>query len=609
MFTILSCRGNSPFARSPRWVHRNLWARCKSTNNASSRASNANKDTVPPANINEPTPAGSSTTPSREQMHRCARMRKWDDVTHTFRALLGMTNVTLNAIDFNVAMNAHAKTNDWRGAFSLLASMKARRVHPTVVSYNTAMSACKSSRRYGSADDAPLWHHAVLLLRTMKDKDGLLPNVKSYSACITACEKGGNWQVACRLLHEMQESTCITPNTIAYSACISVCAVGRAWDVALQLLEKMQRDRIPRDVIAYSSAITACQSDGQWMSALHLLDDMQTREGLEPNTITFNAAIAACAADGQWVQALSLLRVMTTMTQKRARPDVFSFSAAISACEKGNQWRHAVSLLLHGMPNASISPNVISYSAAISACARAKEWLQAMQLFNRMVSATSNGGPDFPPDVIACNAMLSACEKSAQWEYALSLLDSMTSVYQLQPTRISINAAISACDKGGRWEYALALFHSLRGSYGLSPDLISYQSVIGALDHGERIDLATRLYREAVEDVHLCRHWQGPSENLVADFHDYTLSFAKCAIRVILEDLASCRLELGKGLTLICGKGLHSSEQNVLMPEVQRMLSDEFVPPLEWQVVTHNSGRIVVSMESIRAWIRAHTCT
>ena len=66
----------------------------------------------------------------------------------------------------------------------------------------------------------------------------LPPNEISYSAAISACEKGKQWEEALRLL---QQTTCraLTPDKISYSAAISACEKGKQWVEALRLLLEM----------------------------------------------------------------------------------------------------------------------------------------------------------------------------------------------------------------------------------------------------------------------------------------------------------------------------------------------------------------------------------
>ena len=54
----------------------------------------------------------------------------------------------------------------------------------------------------------------------------LTPNVVSWSAAISACEKGKQWEGALGLLQEMVHQL-LTPNVVSWSAAISSCEKGR----------------------------------------------------------------------------------------------------------------------------------------------------------------------------------------------------------------------------------------------------------------------------------------------------------------------------------------------------------------------------------------------
>ena len=56
----------------------------------------------------------------------------------------------------------------------------------------------------------------------------VVPDVVSYSAGISACEKGKQWQRALSLLSEMQDVK-VEPNVLSYSAGISACDKGDQW--------------------------------------------------------------------------------------------------------------------------------------------------------------------------------------------------------------------------------------------------------------------------------------------------------------------------------------------------------------------------------------------
>ena len=82
---------------------------------------------------------------------------------------------------------------------------------------------------------------ALGLLQTMCD-ERVWPDTTSYSAAISACEKGKQWEVALELLKECKTWT--TPDTISYSAAISACEKGGEWKHALALLQTMYDERV-----------------------------------------------------------------------------------------------------------------------------------------------------------------------------------------------------------------------------------------------------------------------------------------------------------------------------------------------------------------------------
>ena len=56
----------------------------------------------------------------------------------------------------------------------------------------------------------------------------LKPDVINYTAAMSACEKGGQWQRVLEFLEGMPQRA-LTPNVISYNAATSACAKGGQW--------------------------------------------------------------------------------------------------------------------------------------------------------------------------------------------------------------------------------------------------------------------------------------------------------------------------------------------------------------------------------------------
>ncbi|MHA6881870.1 hypothetical protein [Ralstonia pseudosolanacearum] len=164
---------------------------------------------------------------------------------------------------------------------------------------------------------------SMALLVAVKDA-GICPNVVTYSAAISACEKAGRMDEALVLLSELKaigsNDPMMRPNVVTYSAAISACEKAGRADHAVALLSELKAfaahdpDMRP-NVVTYSAAISACGKAGWVDQALALLEELRTQgqsdPALRPNDVTYTAAISACMGAGQaerarWLVALAI---------------------------------------------------------------------------------------------------------------------------------------------------------------------------------------------------------------------------------------------------------------------------------------------------------------
>ncbi|CAK0794259.1 unnamed protein product [Prorocentrum cordatum] len=82
----------------------------------------------------------------------------------------------------------------------------------------------------------------------------------------------------------MREATLEPDVTIIYSAGISACERGQQWQRALSLLSQMVETKLEPTVINYSVVTSACQQGQQWQLALSLLNHI-VETNLEPDKI------------------------------------------------------------------------------------------------------------------------------------------------------------------------------------------------------------------------------------------------------------------------------------------------------------------------------------
>ncbi|CAK0853035.1 unnamed protein product [Prorocentrum cordatum] len=61
---------------------------------------------------------------------------------------------------------------------------------------------------------------------------------------------------------------------VSYSAWISVCAKGEQWQQALAILSEMWEAKLEHDIVSYSAGVGAREKAGQWQRSLVLLSEM-----------------------------------------------------------------------------------------------------------------------------------------------------------------------------------------------------------------------------------------------------------------------------------------------------------------------------------------------
>lgn len=150
---------------------------------------------------------------------------------------------------------------------------------------------------------------------------------------------------------------------------------------------------------------------------------------------------------------------------------------------------------------------------------------------------------------------------------------------------------------------------------------IVYNEAIMALYSNGFYDRADELYVSAVGSNVLpwapiaeagAKDKAGQDSTLTLDLHGMTAAIAHSAVRVALQrevqqlDWNSTSIgSSGRDVIIITGRGRRSERRfrPVVRPEVQRMLVEEFYPPLSTSSVPGNMGALLVPSYDIQAWL------
>jgi hypothetical protein len=88
------------------------------------------------------------------------------------------------------------------------------------------------------------------------------------------------------------------------------------------------------------------------------------------------------------------------------------------------------------------------------------------------------------------------------------------------------------------------------------------------------------------------------------DLHGMNVAMAHSAVRIALQQYALLESQDGD-LVIVTGRGMNSAQRlrPVLRPEVQRMLLEEFYPPLSTTSVPGNMGALRVPPYDVNEWV------
>merc|ERR1719356_2114107 len=108
-------------------------------------------------------------------------------------------------------------------------------------------------------------------------------------------------------MFEVMQEQGLLPDVITYNALISACSQGGQLERALQLLNLLQAQGLEPDVVTYNMLISLCFKRGKTPLGYHLFDAMSA-SGLRPDDVTYKIMQRGAQAqqqDGadQWPEA------------------------------------------------------------------------------------------------------------------------------------------------------------------------------------------------------------------------------------------------------------------------------------------------------------------
>ncbi|CAE8627968.1 unnamed protein product [Polarella glacialis] len=435
----------------------------------------------------------------------------------------------LDMVAFGASVSVCEKARVWDMALHLLWEGRARGLRSTIYghSHNAAISACEKGRR---------WERALGLLLDLVPRsdarraeglvqpqfqsgwDGLSPDVVSWNAAVSACEKGCQWGLALRLLGEARRSGLAPGRTAICSATLASCSQGGRWELLLQSLQALSAAGISPDATSFSAAVAACGDQGLWSRAVDLLgqarggrrsrsEQNDNNNNYNNNNYNKNNNNHNNNSHSNWNDGNE-----TTGAWSGLRPDATALCAAAYACAKGLRWPLALDLLSlaqtagdnnnnksndndnndnhnnnnndndnnnnHNNHNNNKDNSRSHLGSELRCLAVAGLWDRALALFRAALRsgpepygailgacvsalAASSTTGDFLSAASAAAPQVAVLPSSGQWHWALLLLADGRA-RSLELSAVAFGASVSACERAGRWEQAMLLLPRMR---------------------------------------------------------------------------------------------------------------------------------------------------
>ncbi|CAJ1393494.1 unnamed protein product [Effrenium voratum] len=307
----------------------------------------------------------------------CEKGQKWEHALLLFWAMT-QEGLEQDVVSCSAAISACEKGQQWSTALSLLAAMLSQRISPNAYTFNSAISACEKGLQWECAlqllEDMAInllpdtitfaaalsacqkclrWEPALELLKEMRRR-GVQEGLMTYNAAMSAlCQ---NWKLATSLLRQLQESL-LVPDVVSFSAVASACDRAGRWESAVRLFEELQELSTVPNMVFCSHAIGACATCSAWRPALQLLQQAEDL-GLEVDVVACTATLEACCQGGQVPFALQLLQ---DMRRHALRPNVVSYAAVLGGCERHQKAPETLCLLGECLSSAlAMMPSIAS---------------------------------------------------------------------------------------------------------------------------------------------------------------------------------------------------------------------------------------------------------
>lgn len=467
--------------------------------------------------------------------------------------------------------------------------------------------------------------------------------------------------------HSDAHVTCFQPATLEqYGMAVMLCLRAEDFDSAHQLLQQMQAQKLQITPlicheIARVYAMVALRGSGgkdkakaagQAASAFTIVKHLEC-----PSLGLLSVTCKACAAARMFEETSILLKrahrgVIAACEMKDVTPkealnlrslhrsvmkscaDAGNVTAALKVCTDIENLSRKLSSVTSRDESPTVGMQAPEWQSLIVAASKSGHWracLSSLQFVRPFVEATNplmasaGDGATQLKDYRRLGSMLNSAVQClavrSQYGWIVRVIDDWIEWSGRRPPKPAILAAIRALASRGRGSEANSLLTrcfspptSLEELDGRAYEISLSVSAITTLYYEGMYDEADEALLNALSEGFLPLNVQEQTVDgeplLTVDLHGMNVAVAHSAVRIALQQSVhgswNAAEVASKDILVVTGRGRKSSLQMrpVLRPEVQRMLMEEFYPPLNTLSVPGNLGALRVPAVDVQAWLQ-----
>ena len=498
---------------------------------------------------------------------------------------------TLSDFHYTQAINICLKENEFTGAYAILSKMRAKGINPSTTCMEgfalayaqSAMDTTLHEKTHNASSEEKAV--SVSLSRASSAYKIAMALVNPRSSTLgrvaRACAMTGQWKL-CRSLLQSIHNSVLTPKDD-----------GTSSNLSPRLIQTIRG--------THSYILRECAKQGSMHAALHYTNDIQefakkirAKSKSESQGSKEKAKFSEILTDEDDIfkNLRTITNTQVSKTNVGMQPN--DWMSVIQAASKSGHWRVCFNSLQFLRPYVERTNPLRAESAnSKSSDERYNQLTYALYAVTRSLESHSQ-------DAWAVRAI----EDWIDWSGRQPRVESVLSVIRVLARKGRVEEIRNVIDMCLRKD----LSSSVTKDSNLSYEEMLYVGAVTALHNSGQYDDADEFFMSGIQDKFLPFNFFRENGQFVLDLHGLNVALAHSVVRIALRQQTATLAEEGASsqtdMMIITGKGRNSEFhlRPILRPEVQRMLLEEFYPPLNTISVPGNTGALTVLAQDIEAW-------